>query len=117
MITGSREQAKFAYSLLEPSFGNELRLGDSENLTFDAGIAVLDAKSAKGLEFFAVLLWNPTETEFEDTDLGRRLLYTAITRSEEHLMITTWDRPTPLLPRVDSNLVRGEDYTVEDMSS
>jgi DNA helicase-2/ATP-dependent DNA helicase PcrA len=113
VITGSREQAKFAYSLLEPSFGNELRLGDSENLTFDAGIAVLDAKSAKGLEFFAVLLWNPTEAEFEDTDLGRRLLYTAITRSEEHLMITTWDRPTPLLPRVDSNLVRGEDYTVD----
>jgi len=113
VLTGSRDQAKLAHSLLEPSFGNEIRLGDSENLTFDAGIAVLDTKSAKGLEFFAVLLWNPTESEFEDTDLGRRLLYTAITRAEEHLMIVTWDRPTPLLPRVDSNLVRGEDYTVE----
>lgn len=114
VITGSREQAKLAYSLLSPSFGNEIRLGDSESLTFDAGIAVIDAKAAKGLEFFAVLLWNPTPSEYEDTDLGRRLLYTAITRAEEHLLIASWDRPTPLLPRIDSNLVRGEDYTLEE---
>lgn len=114
VITGSREQSKMAHSLLAPTFGNEVRIGDSESLTFESGIAVIDAKSAKGLEFYAVLIWNPTDTEYPDTELGRRYLYTAMTRAEEHLLIVSWDKPSRLLPATSSPLVRGEDYTIDE---
>jgi len=114
VITANRAQSKEAFDLLKPTFGNELRLGDNESLTFESGIAVIDTKSAKGLEFFAVLIWDPSMEAYPNTDLGRRTLYTGMTRAEEHLLVVHWNRPSSLLPSPNSPLVRGEDMTFSE---
>ncbi|MDZ4787274.1 MAG: ATP-binding domain-containing protein [bacterium] len=109
VITPTQDEAKQALSLLSPTFGNGIRFGDSESMSFDSGIIVADIKSLKGLEFHSVVLWNPSDRFYPDTDLSRRLLYTAITRAEGFLFISTFDTPSKLLPSISSTLVRGDD--------
>ena len=48
-----------------------------------------------------------TNQEKRNDEISRNLLYIAITRAEENLNITTWGRPTSLLPDIHSKLVRG----------
>ena len=107
VITPSMQEAKYALSLLDPSFGMMVRLGDENAFSFEEGIIVTDVLHAKGLEFTNVLLWNPSAAAYPESQLGRNMLYTAITRAEENLSIVTWKRPSPLLPPLNSPLVRG----------
>ena len=70
-------------------------------------------QQVKGLEFFSVLLWNPTSHNYGSNDLGRNLLYVAITRAEENLCLVTWGRPAGALPPFGySKLVRSMDMTI-----
>ncbi len=87
VICGTVAEAKEMLSMLEPTFGGSVRLGDEDSFSFDSGIIVTDVRQVKGLEFFSVLIWNPSEKSYADSSLGRNLLYVAITRAEENLAI------------------------------
>ncbi|MGI6524004.1 MAG: UvrD-helicase domain-containing protein [Bdellovibrionota bacterium] len=114
VITATLQEAKVTASLLEPSFGQLVRLGDEHSFSFEEGIIVTDVLHSKGLEFVNVLLWNPTSRGYPSDQRGRNLLYTAMTRAEENLCIVTWSRPTNLLPPLNSKLVRGVNIVEEE---
>lgn len=106
-------EASYVFSLLEPTFGHVVRLGDDLVFSFNEGICVTHAEQIKGLEFPHVLLWNPSHKAYPNKDRARNLLYIAITRAEDHLGIVTWDKPSCFLPDIYSQLVRGRDMTTE----
>jgi DNA helicase-2/ATP-dependent DNA helicase PcrA len=107
VICQDEKEAKYALSLLTPTFGGAVRIGDSHSFSFEQGIIVTDIKQVKGLEFYNVVLWNPSAQAFPANELSRNLLYVAVTRAEENLCIVTWKKPTELLPAHNSKLVRG----------
>ena len=112
VITPTIQDAKVVVSLLSPTFGQLVRLGDDNSFTFEEGIIVTDVLHSKGLEFTNVLIWNPTVQSYKADQHGRNMLYTAMTRAEENLCLVTWGRPTVLLPGEGSKLIRLVD--VED---
>ncbi|MDF2588938.1 MAG: ATP-dependent helicase rep [Anaerocolumna sp.] len=60
---------------------------DMEEMTFTNGVMVLPIHMTKGLEFDAVLLWNPDEIRYEESDADAKLLYVAITRALHELNV------------------------------
>jgi DNA helicase IV len=113
VICATPEEAKIAYKMLQPTFGPLVRLGDAYSFSFDEGILVTDVKQVKGLEFFSVLLWNPTNHSYGASEYGRNLLYVAVTRAEENLCLVTWGRPAAALPPFGSSkLIRSMDMTI-----
>ncbi len=115
VICATPQEAKFAYEMLKPSFGPRVRLGDATSFSFEEGVLVTDVRQVKGLEFFSVLLWNPSARAYPADELGRNLLYVAVTRAEENLSIVTWNHAAPALPPFGaSNLVRSMDLTISD---
>jgi DNA helicase IV len=118
VICATPEEAKFAYKMLQPTFGQLVRLGDAYSFSFEEGILVTDVHQVKGLEFFSVLLWNPSAQSYGSHDYGRNLLYVAVTRAEENLCLVTWGRPASALPTFGaSKLVRSMDMTITDEES
>lgn len=59
----------------------------TSSLTFEPGVLITNAHQVKGLEFSGVILWNPSKKAYPITDLGRNLLYVAITRASGKLAI------------------------------
>ena len=114
VICSDASEAHHVLSLLEPTFGAAVRLGDKYSFSFEEGIVVTDVESVKGLEFANILIWNPTSKTYPRTDEGRHKLYTAVTRAEDHLCMVTWGRQSRLLPNVYSKLVRGYERDIED---
>lgn len=118
VICATPEDAHFAYRMLQPTFGPRVRRGDSYSFSFEEGILVTDVRQVKGLEFYSVLLWNPSVRAYANDDLGQNLLYVAITRAEENLCLVSWDRPSKILPPFGSSrLVRSMDMTIQDEDS
>ena len=107
VICRTASEARYVLSLLTPTFGPAVRLGDEESFSFDAGIVVTDVSQVKGLEFYAALLWNPTAAHYSKAEHHRNLLYVACSRAEEYLCLVTHERPSSLLPHIYSKLVRG----------
>ncbi len=118
VLCANREDARFAHSLLEPTFGPILRYGDRNDFTFEEGIVVTEIGTVKGLEFKSVLLWNPSSNSFPNNSRAKSMLYVGATRAEDNLCIVSWDKPSRLLPGINSKLVRGieEEVEVEDRS-
>lgn len=69
--------------------GTELTLADTdpETAEFTAGIMVLPVEYTKGLEFDAVLLYNPTSESYPEEDAYVKLLYVAATRALHELTV------------------------------
>ena len=107
VICANNNEARYVSGLLEPTFGAAVRYGDDDAFSFEDGIVVTDVRQVKGLEFPHVLLWNPSSKNYPNKQRARNALYVAITRAEQHLCMVTWDPPSPLLPQLHSNLVRG----------
>lgn len=61
---------------------------DSDAQEFTSGVSVLPLALTKGLEFDAVLLWNPNTETYTQSDGDAKLLYVAVTRAlhELHLL-------------------------------
>ena len=115
VLCATPEEAKFAYKMLQPTFGQVVRLGDAYSFSFEEGILVTDVRQVKGLEFFSVLIWNPSTNAFPSNELGRNLLHVAVTRAEENLCLVTWARPSRWLPHFGvSKLIRSMDMTIVD---
>lgn len=115
VICANPAEAKFAYQMLQPTFGLRVRLGDSYSFSFEEGILVTDVRQVKGLEFFSVLLWNPSAKAYPQGELDQNLLYVAVTRAEENLCVVSWSRPAAALPTFGaSRLIRSMDMTIVD---
>jgi DNA helicase-2/ATP-dependent DNA helicase PcrA len=107
VICSDDEEARYVHSLLTPTFPHTARLGTADDFTFDEGILVTTVREVKGLEFEAVMIWNVSARTYPDREGARRRLYVAITRAEEYVCIVSHTKPSPLLPSIDSKLVRG----------
>lgn len=114
VICANNRQLQYVASLLEPTLGALVRVGDEHSFTFEEGVIVTCVDDVKGLEFPHVMLWNPSEESYADTNLGRNRLYVAATRAEQHLCLVSWDKPSKLLPSIHSKLVRGIKEEVEE---
>ena len=68
-----------------------------EEMTFMNGIMVLPIHMTKGLEFDAVVIWNPDEKSYHANDADAKLLYVAITRAMHELYIIYQGSLTKLL--------------------
>jgi DNA helicase-2/ATP-dependent DNA helicase PcrA len=72
--------------------------GDNmEEMTFLNGTMVLPIHMTKGLEFDAVILWNPDEENYRYSDEDAKLLYVAITRALHELYVVYKDELSGLL--------------------
>lgn len=79
--------------------GAELILADtnSETAGFTAGIMVLPIEYTKGLEFDAVLIYNPTSDSYPPEDAYVKLLYVAATRALHELAVLHTGKLTDLI--------------------
>lgn len=63
-----------------------LNLGGGEEI-FTKGVMVLPIRLTKGLEFDAVLLWNPSNFSYGENEAEAKLLYVAVTRALHELHV------------------------------
>ena len=76
-----------------------IRYGDVNHFEFTPGITITAIERVKGLEFQAMLIFNPSEKEFLESSLqDRNLLYVAATRAVHKLDLIVFERPSPLIP-------------------
>lgn len=75
----------------------EITDDDIETVQFGAGIMVLPVAYTKGLEFDAVLLFDPSERKYPADDSHVKLLYVAATRALHELAVFHRGRLTPLI--------------------
>lgn len=69
----------------------------TSSLTFEPGVLITNVHQVKGLEFGGVILWNPTRKAYPDTEIGKNLLYVAITRASNRLAVYHYEPLTGLL--------------------
>ena len=117
VLCPSEKEARHVYSLLTPTFGSAVRLGDAHSFSFDEGIIVTNISQVKGLEFLNILIWNPIARYYPDRPAARNALYVAVTRAEENVCMVTWSQPSPLLPNLYSPLVRGINLDIDEEES
>lgn len=72
-----------------------LNLGSGEEL-FTKGVMVLPIPLTKGLEFDAVLLWNPSVQAYGENEAEAKLLYVAVTRALHELHVVYKDELSSL---------------------
>ena len=75
----------------------EIADDDIETAQFGAGVMVLPVAYTKGLEFDAVLLFDPSERKYPADDSHVKLLYVAATRALHELAVFHRSRLTPLI--------------------
>lgn len=68
-----------------------------EDMVFTDGVMVLPIHLTKGLEFDCVILMNPDETNYKQTNAEAKLLYVAITRALHELYVLYKDSLSKLL--------------------
>lgn len=63
---------------------------------FSKGVMILPIQLTKGLEFDAVILWNPSKESYGENEAEAKLLYVAVTRTLHELHIICRDEPSLL---------------------
>lgn len=69
-----------------------VELGQTENSEFQKGVMVLPIHLTKGLEFDTVILWNPSDSAYQEQESDAKLLYVAITRALHELHVVYKDK-------------------------
>ncbi len=87
IICRSVEETIKVKEMLGPYVELEHLKDDIEEMTFTNGVMVLPIYMTKGLEFDAVILWNPDEDNYLMSDEDAKLLYVAITRALHELYV------------------------------
>ncbi|MDH3454655.1 MAG: ATP-binding domain-containing protein [Desulfuromonadales bacterium] len=93
IICRFKHEAETVYAALSELPGVRLQTAD---LSFEPGILVTNAHQVKGLEFSGVILWNPTQKAYPASELGKNLLYVAITRASDRLAVYHIEPLSPL---------------------
>lgn len=85
VICRNEAEAEMARAQLKELMG--VTEGEDE---FQKGVMVLPIQLTKGLEFDAVILWNPDEKAYQEKEGDAKLLYVAVTRAlhELHVVYT-----------------------------
>jgi DNA helicase-2/ATP-dependent DNA helicase PcrA len=97
VICRTIEETVRVRGLLSPLVEIEQLDGNIEEMSFTNGNMVLPIHMTKGLEFDAVILWNPNEHSYRFGDEDAKLLYVAITRAMHELHILYYDSLSELL--------------------
>ncbi len=97
VICRTVEETRRVQELLSPQIKLEQLPENLEEMTFMNGIMVLPIHMTKGLEFDAVVIWNPDEKSYHANDADAKLLYVAITRAMHELYIIYQGSLTKLL--------------------
>jgi DNA helicase-2/ATP-dependent DNA helicase PcrA len=97
VICRTVEETRRVEELIKPHIKVEQLPENMEDMTFMNGIMVLPIHMTKGLEFDAVVIWNPDENSYRTSDADAKLLYVAITRAMHELYILYRDNLTGLL--------------------
>lgn len=97
IICRTIEETMKVKELLKPHVQLEHLTGDIEEMSFTSGNMVLPIHMTKGLEFDAVILWNPDERSYRTNDEDAKLMYVAITRAMHELHIIYQDELSGLL--------------------
>lgn len=106
VLTHNREEAKQVFSGLKTTFDQGVYLLTDAPRNLQGLILVASIDQCKGLEFPHVGLWRVTRETFPQAKRARNLLYLGATRAEEHLAVFAAGEPSPLLPSIDSKLIR-----------
>ena len=95
VICRNEEEAEIARTQLRQQMGVE----EDEEETFRKGVMVLPIQLTKGLEFDAVILWNPDENAYQKQEGDAKLLYVAVTRALHELYIVYKENLSGLFQR------------------
>ena len=68
-------------------YNKNIKLIQSKDSEYHAGISIVPSYLAKGLEFDSVILFNVNDEKYKNTTLDIKLLYVAITRAMSKLDI------------------------------
>ncbi len=82
-----RDHEEASKTAMELSQITQIIESDLEKAEFSKGIMVLPVEYTKGLEFDAVLIWNPTREAYPTDDGHAKLLYVAATRALHELCV------------------------------
>ena len=96
IVTADYEEAAAVHKKLTAA-GLELLENDYEKAEFGNGIMVLPVALTKGLEFDAVLLYEPTADKYPVNDKNAKLLYVAATRALHELCVICSGKLTGLI--------------------
>lgn len=66
-------------------YNKDIKLIQSKDSEYNAGISIVPSYLAKGLEFDSVMLFNVNEEKYQENSLDIKLLYVAITRAMSKL--------------------------------
>jgi DNA helicase IV len=98
VVTRQAGAARALRTELDAEMGaGTVRLGHNRDFQFGAGITVTNLLQVKGLEFDVVILVDPTDAAYPDTDVGRRHLYTMVTRAKDALHLVSTEQPGKLV--------------------
>jgi ATP-dependent DNA helicase UvrD/PcrA len=90
LICRSPKQAMELKEDLEEMIPEGLRLGHRDQFSFEPGVIVTNVHQVKGLEFDAVCIVEPSEENYPpNRPESRNMLYVAITRAEDDLMLVS----------------------------
>lgn len=103
IITKTFKEAAAIHHALSP--GTSMQLVDTETAVMKSRVVVVPVYLAKGVEFDAVVVYNPSATTyFHHRD--RFLLYTACTRAMHSLHLSCNGRLSPFVEAIDKALYR-----------
>ncbi|MDF2538562.1 MAG: ATP-dependent helicase rep [Herbinix sp.] len=97
VICRSVEETVSVYEKLNQHLTIEQLKEDMEEMKFSNGVMVLPIHMTKGLEFDAVILWNPDEENYRASDADAKLLYVAVTRALHELSVIYHGKLSKLL--------------------
>ena len=80
------DECKFIKKKIE-KYNKNVKLIQSKDSEYNAGISIVPSYLAKGLEFDSVMLFNVNDDKYQNTVLDIKLLYVAITRAMSKLDI------------------------------
>ncbi|KEO81302.1 RNA polymerase recycling motor HelD [Tumebacillus flagellatus] len=95
LICKTAAESRQAYDALKGNL--DLRLITQESGSFEAGIQVIPAYLAKGVEFDAVVIYNASREQY-GRESERKLFYTACTRAMHELHVYFLGEKSPFLP-------------------
>lgn len=97
ILCKTAREAEAAHAGLQPLLPGLARI-TKETLHYEAGVMIMPAYLAKGLEFDAVILYDAGAAVYAEAK-ERKLFYTACTRALHHLDVCYLGELTPFLPQ------------------
>ncbi len=103
LLARSPEQADLFWTGLQRAEINGLRRIRYQEFDFSPGIDLTDVYQVKGLEYDYVVILDATAAGYPDSIEARHLLHVAATRAAHQLWLIAAERPSPLLPDLESS--------------